>query len=161
MGTGHAGDTMSPAQTLSHYDNTGTVAADVRAYEDKFGIAVAGGMRPHLSPEQVRAFRAAPLSGDWRRVGGALELVAALSVNVPGFGVPRPAGMVAGGNLVSLVASGIIVPITEDNAPTLSKNDLAYLRSFIDREKRGELAALAARRNRVKVAAFARRSGRN
>lgn len=160
MGTGHAKDDASPAATLSHYDNTGTVAADVRAYEDGFGIAVAGAMRSNLTPEQVRAFRAAPLSGDWRRVGYALELVAALSVNVPGFGVPRPAGLVAGGNLVSLVASGIIVPVTAENASTLSSNDLAYLRSFIDREKRGELMSLVARRNKVKVAAFARRSGR-
>jgi len=160
MGTGHAGDKLGPAETLSHYDNTGTVAADVRAYEDQFGIVVAGAMRSNLTPEQVREFRAAPLSGDWRRVGYALELVAALSVNVPGFGVPRPAGLVAGGNLVSLVASGIIVPVTEETAGTLSSNDLAYLRSFIDREKRGELMSLVARRNKVKVAAFARRSGR-
>jgi hypothetical protein len=157
MSTGHASDTMSPAETMSHYDNTGTVAADVRAGEDQFGIWVAGGMRPHLSADQVRAFRAAPLSGDWRRVGYALELVGALSVNVPGFGVPRPSGLVAGGNLMSLVASGVIVAVTEEMAPTLSRNDLAYLRSFIDKEKRGELAALAARRNRVRVAAFARR----
>jgi hypothetical protein len=160
MATGHAKDDLGPAATLSHYDNTGTVAADVRAYEDGFGIAVAGGMRSNLTPEQVREFRAAPLSGDWRRVGFALELVAALSVNVPGFGVPRPAGMVAGGNLVSLVASGIIVPVSAETASTLSHGDLAYLRAFIDREKRAELTSLAARRNRVKVAAFARRSGR-
>ena len=59
-----------------------------------------------------------------------------------------------------LVASGIIVPVTAENASTLSSNDLAYLRSFIDREKRGELMSLVARRNKVKVAAFARRSGR-
>jgi len=160
MGTGHAGDKMSPAETLSHYDNTGTVAADVRAGEDAYGIWVAGAMRPHLTPEQVRAFRAAPLSGDWRRVGYALELVGALSVNVPGFGVPRPSGLVAGGNLVSLVASGIIVPLTAENVPTLSHGDLAYLRSFIDKEKRSELMALASRRNKVKVAQFARRTGR-
>lgn len=156
MSTGHAGDKLTPAATLAHYDNTGTVAADVRAYEDAHGIAVTGALRPHLSPEQVRAFRAAPLSGDWRRVGYALELVAALSVNVPGFGVPRPAGLVAGGNLVSLVASGIIVPVTAETAGSLSDGDLHYLRAFIDREKRSELASLAARRNRVKVQAFAR-----
>jgi hypothetical protein len=53
------------------------------------------------------------------------------------------------------------VPVTEESASTLSSNDLAYLRSFIDREKRAELTSLAARRNKVKVAAFARRSGRN
>jgi hypothetical protein len=157
MNTGHAADDLSPASTLAHYDNTGMVAADVRAYEDAFGIAIVGGMRPHLTGEQVRAFRAAPISGDWRRVGNALELVAALSVNVPGFGVPRPSGFVKDDTLQSLVASGVIVPVTEQTAQGLSKADLTYLRSFIDREKRAELATLAARRTRVKVAAFAAR----
>ncbi|WQY99815.1 hypothetical protein [Microbacterium phage MO526] len=157
MNTGHAGDGLDPAATLAHYDNTGTVAADVRAYEDQWGIQVVGGLRSTLSGEQVRAFRAAPLSGDWRRVGNALELVGALSVNVPGFGVPRPHGKVRQDNLVSLVASGIIVPVDEDTAQGLSSGDIAYLRSFIDRSKRTELAGLAARRNRVKVATFARR----
>ncbi|WKW87057.1 capsid maturation protease [Microbacterium phage Nicole72] len=157
MGTGHASETMSAAETARHYDNTGSVAADVRAYEDGFGIAVTGGMRPGLSDTQVREFRAAPLSGDWRRVGTALELHAALSVNVPGFGVPRPAGLVAGGNLQSLVASGIVVKVDERSVSGLSDQDVRYLRSFIARERRGELDALAARRNRVRVAAFARR----
>lgn len=160
MGTGHAKDSMSAAEAASHYDNTGTVAADVRAYEDAFGIAVAGGLRPRLTPEQVRDFRAAPISGDWRRVGAALEFVAGLSVNVPGFGVPRPAGMVAGGNLMSLVASGIVINVDERNVVGLSDADVRYLRSFISRERRHELDSLAARRNRVKVAQFARRRER-
>lgn len=157
MNTGHAGDSLTPAATLAHYDHTGTVAADVRAHEDQWGIQVAGGARSTLTPEQIRAFRAAPLSGDWRRVGNALELVGALSVNVPGFGVPRPSGHVKDNNLVSLVASGVIVSVDAPTAGTLSNTDLTYLRSFIDREKREELAGLVARRNRVKVATFARR----
>jgi hypothetical protein len=155
--TGHAADDLSPAATLAHYDNTGTVAADVRAYEDVWGIQVVGGLRTTLTPEQIREFRSAPLSGDWRRVGSGLELVAALAVNVPGFGVPRPSGRIERGELVSLTASGIIVQVDDHTAEGLSANDLAYLRSFIDREKRHELATLVARRNRVKVEAFARR----
>lgn len=163
MNTGHAPDDLSPAATLSHYDNTGTVAADVRAYEDEFGIAVVGGLRSSLTPEQVRAFRAAPISGDWRRVGDHLELVAALSVNVPGFGVPRPSGFVKDEHLLSLRASGMLAPaaLTASAASAtldgLSAGDAKYLRSFIEREKRDELGRLAARRNRVKVATFARR----
>lgn len=161
MNTGHAPDDLGPAATLAHYDNTGTVAADVRAYEDQFGILVVGGLRSTLSGEQVRAFRAAPLSGDWRYVGAALELVAALSVNVPGFGVPRPSGFVHDGNLVSLTASGIIFPVTEETAQTLSHDDLTYLRSFIARERRHELDALASIRNRAQVDRFARNRRRN
>lgn len=157
MNTGHAADDLSPANTLAHYDNTGTVAADVRVYEDAYGIQFAGALRTTLSPEQIRAFRAAPLSGDWRRVGYALELVGALAVNVPGYGVPRPHGMVKKDSLVSLVASGMIVPVSDDEAMSLSGADFAYLRSMIDRDKRQAIDALAARRNRVRVAAFARR----
>ena len=155
MNTGHAADDLSPAATLSHYDNTGTVAGDVRAYEDQWGIQVVGGARSTLTPEQMRAFRAAPLSGDWRRVGNALEMVGVLSVNVPGFGVPRTSGFVHDDNLVSLTASGIVLTVEDEAVPGLSEGDFAYLHAIIDREKRAELTALAARRNRVKINAFA------
>lgn len=156
-GTGHAADSMSAAEAAAHYDNTGRVAADVRMYEDKHGIVYAGALRPNLTPEAVREFRAAPISGDWRAVGGALEFVAGLSVNVPGFGVPRPQGRVHRDSLVSLLASGIVVNLPEPTVEGLSHGDLQYLRAFADRERRADLDRLAARRNRVKVAQFARR----
>ncbi|QGJ89437.1 capsid maturation protease [Microbacterium phage Smarties] len=157
MGTGHAGDRLSAAETAAHYDNTGRVAADVRMYEDEWGMAFAGGLRPGLTPAQVREFRAAPISGDWRRVGGAMEFVAGLSVNVPGFGVPRLHGRIEKDELQSLVASGIIVDLPEPTVETLSTSDIRYLRAFADRERKADLDRLAARRNRVKVDRFARR----
>ncbi|QDH93264.1 hypothetical protein QC999_gp86 [Microbacterium phage Cressida] len=157
MNTGHAEDDLSPAATLAHYDNTGTVAADVRMYEDEFGIQYVGALRPSTKGERLRAFMSAPISGDWRRVGNALEMVGALSVNVPGFGVPRPGGHVRGDNLVSLMASGVIVPVDDATAKTLSADDVKWLNSFVASGKRAELADLVARRNRVKVDAFARR----
>lgn len=157
MGTGHAADELTAAETVAHYDNTGRVAADVRMYEDQWGMCFAGGLRPGLTPEQVREFRAAPISGDWRRVGGALEFVAGLSVNVPGFGIPRPHGRISKDDLVSLVASGIVVNIPERTVEGLSDSDIRYLRAFADRERKADLDRLAARRNRVKVAQFARR----
>lgn len=162
MSTGHAADDLTPTGTLSHYDNTGTVAADVRAGEDAHGIWVSGAMRPSITGEALRAFRAAPLSGDWRRVGGNLELVAALAVNVPGFGITRPSGHVKGDHLISLMASGMLPPADIDttaSAPGILwlPEDLAYLRTLRTRERTNEQAALAARRNRIKVAAFAAR----
>lgn len=109
FGTGHADQRDSALAAASHYDHTGTVAADVRAGEDDHGIWLAGAVRPHLSDEQVREFRAAPPSGDWRRIGGRLELVAALSVNVPGYPVPRERArvLVASGLEQSLIVAGI------------------------------------------------------
>lgn len=97
--TGHASIHDNAYNAAAHYDHTGAVAADVVAGEDEFGIWVAGALRPHLTEEEVRAFKSAPLSGDWRRIGARMELVAALSVNTPGFPVPRERTKV-------LVASG-------------------------------------------------------
>lgn len=106
LGTGHAALSADLSAALAHYDDTGTVVADLAAGDDAHGVWVAGAMRPDATPEQVRAFRSASLSGDWRRHGGALELVAALAVNVPGFPVPRTRSLAASGVPVSLVAAG-------------------------------------------------------
>lgn len=105
--TGHAGATMGYSETAAHYDHTGAVAADVTAGEDEFGIWVAGSMRPGVGEEGMRAVKSAPLSGDWRKIGGNLELVAALSVNVPGFPIVASAGFDESKTRVSLIAGGV------------------------------------------------------
>ena len=138
MDTRHAGPEVGANAAMRHYDHTGTAFADVAAGEDVFGIWVAGALRTGLSPSQVRAARAAPLSGDWRRIAGGLELIAALSVNVPGFPIPRTAGMVASGKLQTLVASGMIAPrkvIAPGTAGAFSESDLRYLQRVLAREK--------------------------
>lgn len=107
LGTGHfAGLGAAPA--VEHYDHTGTVAADVACGEDRYGIWVAGALRPGLSEARVRELRAAKLSGDWRKIGGRLRLVAVLAVNVPGFPVPRMRARMDGEGLLSLVAAGVV-----------------------------------------------------
>ena len=104
MDTGHADLSADYRQAAAHYDNTGAAVADVVAGEDEHGIWVHGALRPDVTDEQVRALRAAALSGDWRPIGTGLELVAFLAVNVPGFPVPR--ARVASGKRVALVAAG-------------------------------------------------------
>lgn len=99
--TGHAGRDASAMAAVAHYDHTGRTGADVAAGEDRWGVWVAGAQRPNLTPVQVRALRASAPSGDWRSVGGNLELCAILGVNMPGFPVPR--GLVASGRPVSLL----------------------------------------------------------
>lgn len=108
LDTLHAGRTLNATDTLAHYEHTGKAVADVVAGEDEFGIWIAGASRSNLSDSKMRSFRASPLSGDWRRIGGNLELVAALAVNSPGFPVTRPLGLVASGVMQSLVASGVV-----------------------------------------------------
>lgn len=108
LDTGHAATHLGQHAAAAHYDNTGTVVADVSAGEDEFGIWVAGAVRRNVDEVTVAKLRAAALSGDWRRVGGSLELVAALAVNTPGFPVPR--ARVAAGAPLSLVAAGVVAP---------------------------------------------------
>lgn len=108
MDTGHAATGLGARPATAHYDNTGLVVADVAAGEDTYGIWVSGAIRPGLAPEKVTALRAAALSGDWREIGGHLELVAALVVNVPGFPIPRLAVAASLGRQTALVASGIV-----------------------------------------------------
>lgn len=103
--TGHAPLHLDLARARSHYDDTGTVAADVVAHDGVHGIWIAGAMRQGLSIKQVREVMAAPPSGDWRLFAGNLELVAALSVNVPGYNVPRVSYRKAEGLVASLVVS--------------------------------------------------------
>ncbi len=105
LGTGHAGLDLGFASAAEHYDNTGAAVAVVRAGEDKYGIWIAGALVPEATPERVAEFRRSPLSGDWRRVGRNLELVAALAVNTPGFPITR--SRVASGHPMALVAAGV------------------------------------------------------
>lgn len=101
---GHASLEASALDAARHYDDTGSAIADVHAGEDKFGIWVAGALRPNATPEQIRVLRASAPSGDWRPIKGSLELVAVCQVNVPGFPIAR--ARVASGQVYALVAAG-------------------------------------------------------
>jgi hypothetical protein len=78
---------VSEADARAHYDDTGTVAAFVRAGEDRHGIWVAGALRSDLPVEKRRDLLANPPSGDWRNG----ELIAIHAVPTPGYAVPRVA----------------------------------------------------------------------
>ena len=162
MGTGHAGPRDSANAASEHYDNTGTVFADVAAGEDAYGIWVAGSLRPGITAEQVRVARSAPISGDWRTIRGSLELVGALAVNVPGFPVPRPQGLLASGEVKSLQASGVVAhddsaaraahPSSRMRGDGLTLGDISYLKRLAESERRRDLQrATAADKMRARV----------
>lgn len=137
LGTGHAQPRAGARPASEHYDHTGTCVAVVRAGEDEHGIWVAGRLVEDITPARLAALRRSPLSGDWRRVNGNLELVAALAVNTPGFPVPRTMVASAGGSQLSLVAAGV-VPRPKTKAKRVKALDLTpaeFARQVIAEER--------------------------
>lgn len=109
VGGGHAEPRAGLQAALEHYDNACSAFALVRAGEDDHGIWVSGIAHPNASKELIAEGISSPASGDWRRRGGNLELIAALAVNTPGFPVPRGYRN-DDGQEYSLVASGAVRP---------------------------------------------------
>jgi hypothetical protein len=155
VATGHAPLSMRARPAQAHYDDTGTVWADVAVGEDEFGIWYHGWVRPGTSEEMLYAAKASgKVSGDWREIvrdSGELELVAALTVNVEGFQKIKPqVGILAGGQ-VSLVAAGMVEPEPQGGTITVKYG-------LSDEDKKGiasavvaELAAKEARRKQVEA----------
>jgi hypothetical protein len=163
LGTGHADLEASASIAMAHYDNTGTAAAYVASGEDEFGIWVAGAVSPKMTPEDIVELRGAKLSGDWRWIGNAQEMVACLAVNVGGFPVPHTGLAASGGHVTALVAAGIV-----DNPVAKGPHDIKQIVSMAideyenrkarDREMQAHKAAmeeLAGEVARTEMAALA------
>lgn len=131
LDTTHAGRRLGASDTAAHYEHTGVAVADVAAGEDAYGIWVAGALRPGVTDEEVRRLLASPLSGDWRRIGGNLELVAALAVNSPGFPIPR--ALVASGHVQTLQSSGVVAKAAIEQKDV---DDDLLLKRLIERERK-------------------------
>lgn len=124
VGTLVAGPRHADAQAafqaaVAHYDDPAAAVARVMAGEDEHGIWVAGWLLPGASPQAVDIFRTSPVSGDWRRIGGALELIAVCSVNAPGFPVPRARVAFSAGAQRTLIGSFGITPQQGEWKPEL------------------------------------------
>ena len=132
----HAPLTAGMQAASRHYDRTGSVGAFVRAVDGKHGIWLSGVVRSGLSAEGLRDMRANPPSGDWRAFNGNLELVAALSVPVPGFPVKPQFALAASGN--NEVESLILPGYTEDAPQMVTEADVV-IPDY--RERRADLVA--------------------
>lgn len=106
LGGTHASKRLGWQGAHRHYEDTTLAVADVACGEDDYGIWVAGMIRPGTDAEKIHELRASCPSGDWRQIGGNLELVAAHVVNMPGF--PPISAYVDGGRVLSLIASGAL-----------------------------------------------------
>lgn len=106
----HAPYGLAQQGVSAHYDDASRVAAFVRAYDDGFGIAVAGVTRSDAPPELLRDFLANPPSGDWRQG----ELLGFSSVAFPGLPVAAPeARLVASAGGEMEVDTLLLPPVTE------------------------------------------------
>ena len=137
LGTGHADKAYGVIPAVEHYDDTGTVVAVVNAGEDAHGVWVAGALVAGIEADRIAELRRSPLSGDWRRVDGNLELVAALAVNSPGFPVLHDDGDGA----YSLVAAGMVTEQTEGDG-SVGHERFAEVDAYLSEVSRAERAAI-------------------
>jgi 2'-5' RNA ligase len=166
MDTGHAAPDLRALPAAAHYDDTGTQFGTVAVWEDALGIRIGGATLATATDEQVeRVNRAGALSGDWRRIRGNLELVAALAVNTPGFPIPRlsMAASAADGQL-SLVAAGIVTREVEAGAMfaagDLTEADFRAMVASAVAQTLADRDAAAARRGRIERASRTLRTSR-
>lgn len=135
-GGGHAATNLGYIAAVAHYDEAGVTVANVNVGEDAYGIWVAGAMAPGTGELEAQQLRSHPLSGDWRRTGGNLELVAALAVNTPGFPVDEPQySVTASGEQLSLIAAGVLLEDGEVIIADGADEELAKSAERIERLK--------------------------
>jgi len=110
----------------AHYDDPRFQGAVVVYGEDRFGPWIAGAVADTASELQVKILSHSDVSGDWREIGGELELVGIAAVNTAGFPVVETAAAFTSlgidfraafaltassgdeGEVVALVAAGMI-----------------------------------------------------
>jgi len=112
-GPRHADPKLAYQAAAQHYDDVAAAVARVVAGENEHGVWVSGWIPPSADPAAVEVFKSSPVSGDWRRVGGSLELVAVCSVNTPGFPVPRARVAFSNGHQRTLIGAFGVTPVEE------------------------------------------------
>lgn len=88
-GDGHADPRFGIRPAQDHYDRPELAVAKVFAGEDEHGIWVSGWILPYADATRVQMLKDLDVSGDWRRTGGNLEMIAACAVNTGAYTRPR------------------------------------------------------------------------
>jgi hypothetical protein len=121
VGGRHAGLELNASGAIAQYDGK-TVAAHVRAYEDAYGIVVAGVIEPNLTATERATLSRRKVSGDWRETSAGLSLVEVLALSPgprahaePGF--PVPGTFSTGGRQTALTAA--LGPVAEPDTAAL------------------------------------------
>jgi len=116
VGGRHAGLSLDANGAMSVHDGK-TVAAHVRAYEDAYGIVVAGVIELAADAPERAVLDRRKVSGDWRETANGLSLVEVLALapgprsqSEPGF--PVPGTFSVNGRQTTLTAS--LGPLAEE-----------------------------------------------
>lgn len=158
-GGGHADTGLGYIAAAAHYDEAGTTVATVNVGEDAWGVWVAGAMAAGTGDVEAQQLRTHPLSGDWRRTGGNLELVAALAVNTPGFPILEPQyGLTASGDQQSLIAAGVVLEDGEEVEVTAAADEAEKPSGMAETEVAERVAALEAKAQAMRDRADRRRA---
>ena len=163
VGGRHAGLEQAASGAMSHYDGK-RVAAYVRAYEDEFGIVLAGTIELGPDDPDRAIVDRRRVSGDWRETADGLSLIEVLALSPgprahsePGF--PIPGTFSRSGRQVALTAA--LGPVADTQTTTLATIDIsAAVRAALaeDRAAQAARSALSAdldRHTHVERAALA------
>ncbi|HEU4752006.1 MAG TPA: hypothetical protein VFU47_02780 [Armatimonadota bacterium] len=160
VGGRHPGLNLTASATMAQYDGK-TVAADVRAYTDAHGIAVAGFLRPGLDAATLAVLSRRKVSGDWRETPAGLSLVEVLALSPgprahaePGF--PIPGTFSVNGRQTALTAA---LGPDPDALPVLRAEPIdvaALVRQARAEERRQAAEELAAQEARTELAGLVR-----
>lgn len=124
VGGGHAAPDTGAVPALEHYDNVAASVAKVFAGEDENGIWVSGWILPYADPVRVQQLADLDVSGDWRRIGGRMELIAVCAVNTPGFPVLRKVHFSLGkGGQQTLIGQFKVEPQAHVSRETVNDHD--------------------------------------
>jgi hypothetical protein len=105
FGIGHASLTASSRKAKEHYDNVNAQIGQIRVGEDAHGIWMAGAINPDVDDIKLRKLKSSAVSGDWR----GQDLQGVLTVNIPGFPVPRVQAHIKQDKQFALVAAGVLM----------------------------------------------------
>lgn len=147
----HADGNLRAPDARDHYAHTGVAWADVHVSGGQYGIWMTGALRPDVTDEQIRELRGSQVSGDWRRMhDGSMRLIAVQSVPTPGFPIERgfaasaARAFVDDGELVSLIAAGVVARCSTcgdgTHLGTVDGVDVALLREMVETlERQGKI----------------------
>jgi hypothetical protein len=101
---------MSASAVKRYYEDTSKTFGLVRLYRDQWGIQFSGVPVPGVTEELAQKMRASEISAHWHPIDNHLEVVAAIAVNRPAFGITASAAtedLIVDDSTIVLVEDGV------------------------------------------------------